>query len=54
MQQVVQQVLKPLQEADAVNFTQETLVTDRQKNEVARALITWQIKPWAKVKTRPD
>jgi acyl-coenzyme A thioesterase PaaI-like protein len=54
LQQVVQQVIKPLQLADAVSFTQETLVTDRQGHEVAKAFITWQIKPWAKVKTRLD
>lgn len=51
---LVQQVIKPLQETEAVNFTQVTEVTDQQGHAVARALITWQIKPWAKVKTRPD
>lgn len=54
LQQVVQQVIKPLQNADAVSFTQETLVTDRQGHAVAKANITWQIKPWVKVRTRPD
>ncbi len=54
MQQVVQQLIKPLQEADAVSFTQETQVSDRQGHEIAKARITWQIKPWAKVKTRLD
>lgn len=52
--QVQQQVLAPLQAADAVNFTQETLVADRQGHEVARARITWQIKSWAKVRTRTE
>ena len=51
--QVQLQVLDPLQDADAVSFTQETLVADRAGNTVARAHITWQIKPWAKVNTLP-
>lgn len=51
--QVQQQVLEPLQNVEAVNLTQETLVADRQGHTVARAHITWQIKPWAKVNTLP-
>ena len=52
--QVQQQVLDPLQAADAVSFTQETLIADRAGHAVARAQITWQIKPWAKVNTLPN
>jgi acyl-coenzyme A thioesterase PaaI-like protein len=50
--QLQEQVLRPLQQADAVSFTQETLVTDLLGSEVAKAQICWQIKPWDKVKTR--
>ncbi len=49
--QVQQEILERLKDGDAVSFTQETLVEDRQGQMVARAYITWQIKPWAKVST---
>ena len=52
--QVQEQILERLQDADAVSFTQETLVEDRQGHTVAKAQITWQIKPWAKVNPLPD
>jgi acyl-coenzyme A thioesterase PaaI-like protein len=52
--QVQQQVLDRLRDAESVSFTQETLVEDRAGHTVARAHITWQIKPWAKVSTLPD
>jgi acyl-coenzyme A thioesterase PaaI-like protein len=52
--QVQQEVVERLQDGGAVNFTQETLVEDRQGQTVARAQITWQIKPWTKVSTLPD
>ena len=47
------EVLKPLQEQDTLVKEFETLVHDRQGKLVARARITWQIKPWDKVRTRP-
>ena len=47
-----EQILQPLQNADAVSITQETLGTDRQGHQVARTMITWQIKSWDKVRTR--
>ncbi len=47
------EVLQPLQEHDKLVKEFETLVSDRQGNLVARARITWQIKPWDKVRTRP-
>jgi acyl-coenzyme A thioesterase PaaI-like protein len=47
-----EKILLPLQQEAAVNFTQETLVTDQQGNQVASARITWQVKPWDKVRTR--
>lgn len=52
--QVQQEILERLLDGDAVSFTQETLVEDRQGHTVARAHITWQIKPWAKVSTQPE
>lgn len=52
--QVQEQILERLQDADAVSFTQETLVEDRQGHTVAKAHITWQIKPWAKVNLLSD
>jgi len=51
--QLQQQVLEPLKNADAVSFTQETLVEDRQGHSVAKAHITWQVKLWTKVNTQP-
>jgi len=51
-QRLQEQILQPLQSGDAVSITQETLVTDQQGNQVAKARITWQIKSWDKVRTK--
>lgn len=45
-------VLEPLKAADAVVHTFELPVMDQAGRLICKARITWQIKPWAKVKTR--
>jgi len=47
------EVLRPLQEQDQLVREFATLVHDRQGNLVAKARMTWQIKDWSKVRTRP-
>jgi acyl-coenzyme A thioesterase PaaI-like protein len=51
-QQLKDQILKPLAETDQLLFTQVTEVLDSQKNSIATARVTWQIKRWDRVKTR--
>lgn len=46
------EILEPLSKSDSLLKTLQTTVCDRQGNIVARADITWQIKPWSKVRTR--
>lgn len=42
----------PLQTAEAVVHTFGIPVYDRQQKLICRAKVTWQIKPWAKVRTK--
>ncbi len=51
-QQLEDQVRQPLVEAEKVLFTQVTEVHDQQRNHLATARVTWQIKRWDAVKTR--
>ena len=53
-QRLRKEILQPLQTKDAISITQQTLVSDRQGNLVARAQVTWQIKRWDKVRTKLD
>ncbi|TYO95824.1 acyl-coenzyme A thioesterase PaaI-like protein [Geothermobacter ehrlichii] len=46
-----ERVLKPLATSDRVLTTLATEVHDQQGNLVAVAQVTWQIKPWDKVRT---
>lgn len=46
------EILRPLANADSLRQTLETVVSDSAGNLVAQARITWQIKPWAKVRTQ--
>jgi acyl-coenzyme A thioesterase PaaI-like protein len=46
------EILEPLAKDDSLMKTLQTTVVDEQGNLVARADITWQIKPWSKVRTR--
>lgn len=46
------EILEPLTRDDSLLKTLQTTVVDQQGNLVAQADITWQIKPWSKVRTR--
>ncbi len=45
-------VLKPLADQDSVLVTLPTEVHDDKGTRVATARVTWQVKPWEKVRTR--
>ncbi len=45
-------ILKPLAKKESVLVTRPTEVHDMQGNLIAVAQVTWQIKPWDKVRTR--
>lgn len=47
------EVILPLATAEAIVYTQETLVTDAADHQIARVRIQWQIKPWTRVRTKP-
>ncbi|MBK8500304.1 MAG: DUF4442 domain-containing protein [Flavobacteriales bacterium] len=44
-------VVRPLQSADAVDYTSMVELHDIAGNHIATGTITWQVKPWSKVKT---
>jgi acyl-coenzyme A thioesterase PaaI-like protein len=45
-------VLKPLETAESHSIIMETLISDRDGNQVAHAHTTWQIKRWDRVRTK--
>lgn len=50
-EQIEREIVAPLREVDSLLRSMETEVRDRDGNLVATAQITWQIKPWDKVRT---
>jgi len=51
-EELKQRVLRPLAESDKVQTTLPTEVHDQQGNLVATVQVTWQIKPWDRVRTQ--
>ena len=45
-------ILNPLKNSESVDHTFEVHVSDEANNIICKAHITWQIKPWTKVKTK--
>jgi acyl-coenzyme A thioesterase PaaI-like protein len=50
-EQIEREIVAPLRQVDSLLRSMETEVRDRDGNLVASAQITWQIKPWDKVRT---
>ncbi len=50
--EVEQAVLRPLEQHDAVLYTAVVEVHDVSRNHLATGRITWQVKAWAKVRTK--
>ena len=45
-------VLTPLELNDSVEVTPMVEIHDRDCNKIAEVKVTWQIKPWKKVRTK--
>ena len=50
--EIQEQVVTPLTSAEAVDYTNTVALHDAQGNHVATGTVTWQVKPWSKVRTR--
>lgn len=50
--QAEEQILKPLLLGDSVVHTFNLTVTDTGDRVICTARVTWQVKPWAKVRTK--
>ncbi|MBK9177601.1 MAG: DUF4442 domain-containing protein [Flavobacteriales bacterium] len=51
-QEIDEQVVRPLQEADSVDYTNTVVLRDSDGNHIATGTVTWQVKPWSKVRTK--
>ena len=50
--EIAEQVVKPLSVQDSVDHRSTVEVRDAAGNHVATATVTWQVKPWNKVRTK--
>lgn len=50
--EIEEQVVGPLQAADSVDYTNTVLLKDSAGNHIATGTVTWQVKPWSKVRTK--
>lgn len=50
--EIARTVVAPLSDQDSVDYTSHVLLYDRDGNHVATGTVTWQVKPWEKVRTK--
>lgn len=50
--EIVERVVKPLVTQDAVDYTSTVETHDASGKHLATATVTWQVKPWEKVRTK--
>lgn len=50
--EIDEQVVQPLRSADAVDYASKVELHDAAGNHVATGMVTWQVKPWSKVRTK--
>lgn len=50
--EIEEHVVAPLRLQDAVEYTNEVLLHDTSGNHIATGTVTWQVKPWSKVRTK--
>jgi acyl-coenzyme A thioesterase PaaI-like protein len=51
-QEIEARVVARLREQDAVEYTNEVQLHDNAGNHIATGTVTWQVKPWNKVRTK--
>ncbi len=51
-EEIEQTVVAPLRDRDSVDYTSTVMLHDKGGNHVATGTVTWQVKPWAKVRTK--
>lgn len=50
--EILEQVVRPLEGQDAVDYTSTVMVNDTSGNHLATGTVTWQVKEWGKVRTK--
>jgi len=50
--EITAQVVQPLQQQPSVDYTSTVEVHDKSGNHLATGTVTWQVKEWAKVRTK--
>ena len=50
--EIEEKVVEPLRTSDAVDYTSAVELHDVAGNHVATGTVTWQVKPWNKVRTK--
>lgn len=50
--EIEENVVVPLRTQDAAEYTSVVLLHDRTGNHIATGTVTWQVKPWSKVRTK--
>ena len=51
-QEITEKVVRPLESSDAVEYTNTVQLNDAAGNHIATGTVTWQVKPWSKVRTK--
>jgi acyl-coenzyme A thioesterase PaaI-like protein len=51
-QDIKEQVIEPLANAEKVDYTSTVIVKDMSGNHLATGTVTWQVKEWSKVRTK--
>lgn len=50
--EITEKVMDPLKDRDTVDYTSTVEVHDQSGNHLATGTVTWQVKEWAKVRTK--
>lgn len=52
VQEIRERAIDPLQTQPSIDFTSTVMLHDKAGNHLATGTITWQVKPWDKVRTK--
>ena len=50
--EIEEQVITPLAQQESVDYTSTVMLKDSSDNHLATGTVTWQVKPWSKVRTK--
>ena len=52
VKEIEEQVITPLGQQESVDYTSTVLLKDSSDNHLVTGTVTWQVKPWNKVRTK--